>query len=396
VHNSVHHSVIGFAVTLYGGDCGGEMKFLHTADWQIGMKALHVGAESARVRAARIETAAQVVEVARAGGAEFVLIAGDTFECNAIDRTVVQKIGDILAGFGGPVFLLPGNHDPLDVGSVWEHAVWSSHSNLHVLREAEPVELPSGILYPCPILAASSKSKDDPTEWIPCGPRSSFRVGMAHGSVEGNPAIEPCLPISREASTRRQLDYLALGHWHSTATYENSDGAVTMAYSGTHEATSFGERDSGNVLMVEIPEPGAKPEVQTIPVGRLRWEIVQGSLTAPGQLSEIRTAIETMPASPPALVQVRLSGLLFADEAHEIQRIEEILHSRFLHGRIEVNSLVPAPTDDNWITSLPRGFLRNAAAKLSELANSSADENSRAIAARALRELYATKKEVAA
>jgi Calcineurin-like phosphoesterase len=372
------------------------MKFLHTADWQIGMKALHIGVGSARVRETRIETAARVIEVARAEEAEFVLVAGDTFESNAIDRGVVQRIGDILARFGGPVFILPGNHDPRGVGSVWEHSVWSSHSNLHVLGEAEPVELPSGILYPCPISAASSKSKDDPTTWIPCGPRSGFRIGVAHGTVEGNPAIEPCLPIPRETATRRQLDYLALGHWHSTATYANSDGVVTMAYCGTHEATSFGERDSGNVLVVEIPEPGAKPDVRAISVGALSWKIIQECMTAPGQLTQIRTAIETIPASPPALVQVRLSGLLFADEAPEIGRIEEILHSRFLHGRIEVNNLVPAPTDDNWITSLPRGFLRNAASKLSDLANSNGDENSRAIAARALRELYAMKKEVAA
>jgi DNA repair exonuclease SbcCD nuclease subunit len=291
---------------------------------------------------------------------------------------------------------LPGNHDPVDVGSVWEHPVWSSHSNLRVLREAQPVELATGILYPCPILATSSKSKVDPTEWISCGPRSNFRIGVAHGTVEGNPAMEPCLPIRREAATSRHLDYLALGHWHSTATYENSDGAVTMAYSGTHEATSFGERDSGNILIVEISEPGAKPEVRTISVGNLRWKIIQESLTSPGQLSEVRAAIEMMPASPPSLVQVRLSGLLFADETSEIQRIEEILHSRFVHGRVEVNNLVPAPTDDNWITNLPRGFLRNAATKLSELANSNTNENSREIAARALRELYAMKKEVAA
>jgi DNA repair exonuclease SbcCD nuclease subunit len=372
------------------------MKFLHTADWQIGMKALHVGVEGARVRATRIEAAAHVIDVARKEAVDFVLMAGDTFECNAIERALVQKIGDILAGFGGPVFVLPGNHDPVEVGSVWEHPVWSSHSNLHVLREAQPVELLSGILYPCPILATSTRSKVDPTEWISSGPRSSFRIGVAHGAVEGKPAIEPCLPIPRGTAASRQLDYLALGHWHSTATYENSDGAVTMAYSGTHEATSFGERDSGNVLIVEIPEPGAKPQVRTVPVGILRWKIIERSLTEPGQLSEIRTTIETMSASPPALVQVRLSGLLFADEVPEVQRIAEILQSRFLYGRVDVNALAPAPTDDNWVTSLPRGFLRNAAAKLSELANSHTNEDSRVIAARALRELYAMKKEVPA
>src|SRR5713101_3385136 len=137
------------------------MKFLHTADWQIGMKALHVGVESARVRATRIEAAAHVIEVAKTEAVDFVLIAGDTFECNAIDLAVVQRIGDILAGFGGPVFVLPGNHDPVEVGSVWEHPVWFSHSNLRVLREAQPVELPSGILFPCPISATATRSKVD-------------------------------------------------------------------------------------------------------------------------------------------------------------------------------------------------------------------------------------------
>ena len=110
------------------------MKFLHTADWQIGMKALQAGSASSRVREARVECARRVIEVARAHGVEFILVAGDTFENNAIERATVQKIGDILRAFDGPVFVLPGNHDPLEVGCVWEHPVWSSRPNVHVAR----------------------------------------------------------------------------------------------------------------------------------------------------------------------------------------------------------------------------------------------------------------------
>jgi hypothetical protein len=42
-----------------------------------------------------------------------------------------------------------------------------------------------------------------------------------------------------------------------------------MAYSGTHEPTKLGERDSGNVLLVEVQAPGAPPQLETIPTGGL-------------------------------------------------------------------------------------------------------------------------------
>ena len=75
------------------------MKFLHTADWQIGMKAQSLGDAGARVREERITAGRRVVDAAKAHGAEFILVAGDVFEDNAIDRVFVQKVADILAGF---------------------------------------------------------------------------------------------------------------------------------------------------------------------------------------------------------------------------------------------------------------------------------------------------------
>jgi DNA repair exonuclease SbcCD nuclease subunit len=51
-------------------------------------------------------------------------VAGDTFEDNGVDRVIVQKVADILAGFVGPVYVIPGNHDPLVPGSVRDHPAW--------------------------------------------------------------------------------------------------------------------------------------------------------------------------------------------------------------------------------------------------------------------------------
>ena len=115
------------------------VKFIHTADWQIGMKAAHVGAVGQRVRDERLEAARRVIGAAASHHADFIIVAGDTFEDNTVDRVLVQKVADILGSFAGPVYVMSGNHDPLVPGWVWDHAAWQSHSSLHLLTQPKNV-----------------------------------------------------------------------------------------------------------------------------------------------------------------------------------------------------------------------------------------------------------------
>ena len=140
------------------------MRFIHTADWQLGMKAAHVGGVAPRLREERLAAARRVIGVARDQAAEFILVAGDTFEDNGVERTLIQKAADILGSSPVPVYVIPGNHDPLTPGSVWEHPAWKTMQHVHVLREEKPVEIPGGILYPCPV--KDRQSRKDPTMWI--------------------------------------------------------------------------------------------------------------------------------------------------------------------------------------------------------------------------------------
>ena len=368
------------------------MKFLHTADWQIGMRAAHVGEAGARVREERLAAARRVVAAAREAGAEFILVAGDTFEDNGLDRVLVQKVVDILARFGGPVYVIPGNHDPLVPGSVWEHPAWAAVGNIRVLQEEQPVEMPGGLLYPCPALAKHSGK--DPTAWIPVRQGGGIRIGLAHGTVEGVHQEEPDYPIPRGAAERAGLDYLALGHWHSTTMYPGPDGAVRMAYSGTHETTKFGERDSGDVLVVEIGAAGAPPAVTPVCTGELSWLVIEEELRMPGDLVRVRERVEGIGSAENTLVELRLEGLLVARDRDELTRLREILASRFLFGRIETSGLRPAPGDEGWVAGLPAGVLREAAARLQSLTHPGApgprpEGASPEVAVRALLELYA-------
>jgi hypothetical protein len=368
------------------------MRFLHTADWQIGMRASHVGEAGTRVRDERVAAARRVVEAAQAAGAECILVAGDTFEDNGVDRILVQKVADILGGFGGPVYLLPGNHDPLVPGAVWEHPAWKACAHVQVLREERPVEIPGGTLYPCPV--REKRSRRDPTAWIPREGGRGLRIGLAHGTVEGVPQEEPDYPIPREAASRSGLDYLALGHWHSTAGYPGADGTVRMAYSGTHETTKFGERDSGNALLVEMAAPGAPPSIAPVRTGGLSWRSVDEEVRNPGELARLRERIEGTTEAASTLLELRLTGLLPTADQPELGHLQEILMSRFLWARLEVSGLRPSPGDDAWVAALPAGILREAAARLAALADPAfggarPEGASPETASRALLELYA-------
>lgn len=368
------------------------MKFLHTADWQIGMKAAHVGAVGQRVRDERLAAARRVVQAAKDSSAEFMLVAGDTFEDNGVDRVLIQKVADILAEFGRPVYIIPGNHDPVVPGSVWEHPAWKSHGQIHVLKQAEPVEIPGGILYPCPV--REKRSTRNPTAWINPDGAQGIRIGLAHGTVEGVSHEEPDYPVPRDAASRAGLDYLALGHWHSTVPYSVPDDSVRMTYSGTHEPTKFGERDSGNVLLVEISEVGSPPIVTSVRTGGFRWTVIEESLREPGDLVRVREEIEALENPGTILLELRLSGLLSAQERDDLLRLQELLTARFLYGRINTASLRPAPHDDSWLAGLPVGVVREAAVRLRALADPGytgqrPEGTSAEVAVRALLELYA-------
>lgn len=352
----------------------------------MGMKADAVGRVAERIRAERLDAAKRVVQVARDSGAEMLVLTGDTFEDNAVDRLLIRKVGEILKSFGGPVFLISGNHDPMVPGSVWEHGVWGEASNLRVLSRAEPLELEQCVLFPCPL--REKYSTRNPTNWIQAGGCDKVAIGLAHGNVEGLPNGEPDFPIPRDAPIRLGLDYLALGHWHSFARYESSTGECRMAYSGTHETTKFGERDSGNALLVEIEGRGAIPRLTPIKTGRLEWRTMELRVDQPQSLAGLAVELDRLEPADSMLVRLILSGVLFPEDRTALARIEEMLAGRFLFGALDAMGLLPAPEGDGWIESLPPGPVREAARKLQGLASQSLDAQHRAIATQALLQLF--------
>jgi adenylate kinase family enzyme len=115
----------------------------------------------------------------------------------------------------------------------------------------------------------------------------------------------------------------------------------------------------------------------------------------------IRGRIEALENSALTLLELRISGLLPAQDRDELLRLQEILASRFLFGRIDASQVRPSPQDESWLAGLPAGVLREAAARLQELTDpyytgQRPEGASPEVAARALLELYTLITEVPA
>ena len=111
-----------------------SFSFVHTADLHLdspfSVLSLDNPELASSLRSATFEAFEKIANICLEKRVDFLLVAGDTFEDNAIERVLIQRVADLLAEFPGPVYVIPGNHDPLVPGSVWEHPAWRSHANL--------------------------------------------------------------------------------------------------------------------------------------------------------------------------------------------------------------------------------------------------------------------------
>lgn len=310
------------------------VRFLHTADIQLGMRATEVPEVAEKIREQRLETLKRIVALAKQEKVDFVLIAGDLFEDNQVTAVTAHRASAALAEAAPvPVYLLPGNHDPLTPDSVYRRSMFREQrpDNIVVLDSEEPVSILSGrcVLYPCP--AGARRSPFDPTAGLRTRVRKStdsVGIGAAHGSlmIEGRFSPDDH-PIGLDAGPKAGVDYLALGHWHNHYRLD-----AHTAYPGTPEQTSFGERDSGQVLLVSIETGGAAPDLELCRVGALRWATWEEDLTpGPGEvLDGVRRKVRALDRADNTMLRLVLKGTAPVDSLAVVEDFAEWLHAQNL------------------------------------------------------------------
>ena len=255
------------------------LTLLHTADWHLGRRFPAFEREQEqRLTRARLDVVGRILDVAESRNVDAVLCAGDLFDEPEPERLwwegVLQEFRR--RHWQRPVVLLPGNHDPLTVNSLYHrsHAFRRGLPDyVHVVDEPG-WELPVGdnalvVATPCTSGAGDTKL----VESLPRRQAGDerIRIGLVHGQTFDIDGHQTNFPIPRGSAADRGLDYLAIGDTHAFREVE-PDASVPTVYPGAPEATNFGERDTGNVAVVFFPlDRRRRPLIRTEAVGAWRW-----------------------------------------------------------------------------------------------------------------------------
>ncbi len=358
------------------------MKFLHTADWQLGMTRHFLGEDAqARYSAARRDAVAALGALAAETGAEFVVVAGDVFDANQLAPMVISQSLEAIRAIGVPVYLLPGNHDPLDAGSVYTGALFTREcpDNVTVLDRTGAVAVRDGL----EIIAAPWRSKKPTTDLTAealagLAADGTARILVAHGAVSGldpndaNPA-QISMDGLTAALTGSAVHYVALGDKHSRT---EVGGGGRVWYSGSPEVTNYDhvERDSGHVLVVDIDldDPAHPVTVESRRVGTWRFLTVDHELNNSRDIAGLDVNLDQLPDKDRTVVQLKLMGTLTVTDRATLDACLDKYSRRFacIDSWARHTTIAVMPGDDEFDDLGIGGFAAEAVAELVDTARS--------------------------
>nr|WP_294514026.1 metallophosphoesterase [uncultured Rhodopila sp.] len=175
-----------------------------------------------------------VLRAAEKVQAQYVLLAGDSFDNNRQSDAIVAQSRALLRDAGRRVVVLPGNHDPVTPDSVWRRGGLDCLPNVHIIGLTHAL----AVLFPDHDLDVWGHAHVDYNDMAPLRaprPRSArWHLAMAHGHYEddGVPPLRPSWLISNAEIEATGADYLALGHWNRAARV-GTGVTVPAYYSGS-------------------------------------------------------------------------------------------------------------------------------------------------------------------
>ena len=343
------------------------MRFIHTADWQIGKPFRNFGDHEPVLRQARLNAIEATAKLALAENAPHVLIAGDLYDTEAPSQKTLLEPLERMRRFSGVVWhVIPGNHDPHRSNGLWDRVRAAElPANVHLHLEPVPVPLSdAAVLLPAPMRRKSEVI--DLTEWMDGASTAPglVRIGLAHGSIAGFDAGgDANNPIAPDRAAKAGLVYLALGDWHRTMKINDRTW-----YAGTHEADRFNNQEIGQVLLVEIAGPGAAPSVTPRHTGTFRWLSRSEEVTSTEDLGSLETRLRALPDLSATVMHLAIKGSLPVAGRAELERRIAGLEAAMAHLETDVDDLHVRTSLTDLESIDFGGVLREAADRLKAMA----------------------------
>ena len=233
-----------------------ELKFLHTSDVHLGAYDHSKAERTMQRRQEMHDTFRAVIDLSITERVDFMVIAGDFFDNARVQEDTMEFAGEQLARVPGPVVLLPGNHDHVGPGSVYDRLDLTALApNLRLMREPEGEFVMLDEL--SVELWGRSHTELDPEfrpfEDAPSRREADWHIGVGHGHfLHPMSADHSSYHIYEDHFSVLDHDYFALGHWEQQTRVAAGEGLA--AYSGAPDGLAG--HTGGRVLIVHLESDG--------------------------------------------------------------------------------------------------------------------------------------------
>jgi DNA repair exonuclease SbcCD nuclease subunit len=371
----------------------GMLRLLHTADVHLGARHADLGDQASAQRERQLAAFRAAVDLALAEKVDLVLVAGDLFDSNTQPRRSVERVASELKRLADAAIrtvIIPGTHDVYDGASVYRAYDLAALAGLPADTDRIIVltpERPDAVLGPLDVVVhgrvfATKRAPRSPLAGFDAAgdDRATWYVGMIHGSLRIPEKTEHDeVVFTSEEVAASHLDYLALGHWHSTQ--RGRAGSTLWAYSGAPEPVAVDQDRAGSVLLVTLEERngGRHVTAEERRVGRTRFDRLEVDMATLGGQAALVERIAAL-ADPDLVLDVRLIGVR-PDELDVVaEEVEREVADRFFRVRLRDASVAalpasPLPPPDTIVGSL----LRDLEAEIAEHEAAGHDEESREV-----------------
>jgi DNA repair exonuclease SbcCD nuclease subunit len=324
------------------------MRILHTSDIHLDSP-LTSRLPADRVRERRRELLSgfgRMVEEAKEMGALAVIIAGDLFDSERVSRRAMDTALDIIESAPEVVFFyLQGNHEgdalslsgraiPLNLKTFGKDWTYYEAGSLTVVGRSE-------------IREGMFESLDLP--------KDSTNIVVLHGELRDKSAYPDAIGLGEAAG--RNIDYMALGHYHSHSIKAIDDRGVAV-YSGTPEGRGFDETGEKGYMIIDTT-PRLKYSLR--PFARRRLHTISidlGGLVRTAEILErAERALRTVPSTD--IVRLELVGRYFPTLWKDLDSLTHAFENRFYYFEIkDCSRMAINPEDYKNDKSLKGEFIR--------------------------------------
>ncbi|MCK5240827.1 metallophosphoesterase [bacterium] len=291
------------------------IRFLHTSDWQLGMTRRFLSEEAqARYTQARFDAIRTMGRIAKEKQCQFMVVCGDSFESNQVDRKTVVRAIEALKEVTVPIYLLPSNHDPLDAATVYRSSTFieKKPDHVHIMENTESVQVGEAIeLVGAPWLSKRPNGNPIVNLLNELPPAVGIkRICVGHGIVDiftPNKEAENVITVSKleSAILEGKVHFIALGDRHSLTKIGSGD---RIWYSGTPESTDFREDHSGSCQIVTMD--GDHVTTEEVKIGQ--WSFIEKlvDLNTKDDVESLRKKLEDVPNRERSVVKLEFKGSL--------------------------------------------------------------------------------------